>query len=97
PITSRPNIVQANALRTDWGDVVELSDLDYIIGNPPFIGQTYQSREQKDEVAKVLRGIRRTGTLDFVTAWYGKAVDAMELNPKIQSALVSTNSITQGE
>lgn len=97
PLTTSATIVNANALTTDWTEVVAPKELDYILGNPPFLGQTYQSKEQKQEVADVLSGIGKTGVLDFVSAWYGKAADVMEQNPEIQSALVSTNSITQGE
>lgn len=97
PLTASATIVHANALTTDWAEVVKPSELNYILGNPPFLGQTYQSKEQKQEVAQVLTGIKKTGVLDFVSAWYGKSTDYMKLNPKIQTALVSTNSITQGE
>ena len=97
PLTKSARIVHANALTIDWEDVIAPEELDYILGNPPFIGQTYQSKEQKQEVAQVLSGIKKTGVLDFVSAWYGKATDIMKQNPRVQTALVSTNSITQGE
>lgn len=97
PLIASATIVNANALTTDWATVIEPSKLSYILGNPPFLGQTYQSKEQKQEVANVLSGIKKTGVLDFVSAWYGKAADIMKQNQRIQTALVSTNSITQGE
>lgn len=97
PLTTSATIANKNALTTDWNDVVPAQELDYILGNPPFLGQTYQSAEQKQQVASVLSGIKKTGVLDFVSAWYGKAADLMSKNAKIQAALVSTNSITQGE
>ncbi len=97
PLTTTATIVHANALTTDWADVIAPKDLDFILGNPPFLGQTYQSKEQKQQVASVLSDIKKTGVLDFVSAWYGKATDTMKQNPRIQTALVSTNSITQGE
>ena len=97
PLTASATIVNDNALTRDWEDVIAPSELNYILGNPPFLGQTYQSKEQKEQVAAVLSGIKKTGVLDFVSAWYGKAVAIMNQNPKIQTALVSTNSITQGE
>jgi len=97
PLTASANIVHANALTTDWADVVAPERLNYILGNPPFIGQHLQSKVQKAEVAAVLKGISRTGVLDFVSAWYGKATGMMQANPAIRTALVSTNSITQGE
>ncbi len=97
PLTHSARIINANALTTDWNEVVPASELGYILGNPPFLGQTYQSKTQKEEVAAVLSGIKKTGVLDFVSAWYGKAANMMQLNPRIETALVSTNSITQGE
>lgn len=97
PLTHSATIVNVNALSIDWRDVVSVYDLSYILGNPPFLGQTYQSKQQKQEVAEVLSGIKKTGVLDYVSAWYGKAADMMKQNVKIQAALVSTNSITQGE
>lgn len=98
PIESQPNIVHANALRIDWGDVVELSDLDYIIGNPPFNGSKHMTTEMRDDLKSVFpKGLRGVGILDFVTAWYAKSAQVMELNPKVRAALVSTNSISQGE
>lgn len=97
PLTTSATIVNKNALTVEWTEVVEPKELDFILGNPPFIGQTYQSKEQKLEVASVLSDIKKTGVLDFVSAWYGKATDIMRQNPRIQTALVSTNSITQGE
>lgn len=97
PLTASATIVNDNALTKNWAEVIAPSELSYILGNPPFLGQTYQSKEQKQEVAQVLSGIKKTGVLDFVSAWYGKAADYMKLNPQVQTALVSTNSITQGE
>jgi hypothetical protein len=97
PLEEPATIVHGNALTTNWGSVVSPGKLSYIIGNPPFLGQTYQSKGQKIDVASVLSGIKKTGVLDFVSAWYGKATDMMKLNPKIETALVSTNSVTQGE
>jgi len=97
PLKATPHIVNANALTTDWADVVDPQELDFILGNPPFIGQHLQTKEQKQEVAAVLSGIRKTGVLDFVSAWYGKSLFMMRANPGIRAALVSTNSITQGE
>ena len=97
PIKSHPRIVHANALTTDWGDVVELSDLDYIIGNPPFVGKHYRTREMSDELASLFNGIKGAGNLDYVVGWYIKAARCMEQNSAIRAAFVSTNSISQGE
>jgi hypothetical protein len=97
PLSHSATIVHANALTKDWSEVVAPSELNYILGNPPFLGQTYQSEAQKQEVAGAFSGIKKTGVLDLVSAWYGKATGIMKQNSKIQAALVSTNSITQGE
>lgn len=67
---------------------------DYIIGNPPFVGFTFETTEQKADMEKLFPG---TKNLDFVCGWYKKASDYMEHYPKTKAALVSTNSITQGE
>lgn len=100
PLTVSATIVHANALTTDWASVVVPSELSYILGNPPFLGQTYQSPEQKEQLHEIMRGKTRiTGVLDFVFGWYAKALEYME-HPDgltIRAALVSTNSITQGE
>jgi hypothetical protein len=97
PLTATPHIVHANALRIDWAEVVKPENLDYILGNPPFVGKHYQSKEQKAELAAVFPDVRGAGSLDFVAAWYGKALEILKQNPRVQAALVSTNSITQGE
>jgi restriction-modification enzyme MmeI-like protein len=97
PLTKAATIANKNALTFSWTELIKPSELNYILGNPPFIGQTYQSKEQKAEVAAVFKDIKKTGVLDFVSAWYGKATEMMQANPNIQTALVSTNSITQGE
>ena len=95
PLKKSPHIVCANALRTDWKTVLPPEQCSYILGNPPFVGKHYRSAEQTADMAEVIPGIN-VGDLDFVTAWHVKASDYMQ-NTKIQTALVSTNSITQGE
>lgn len=101
PIRDTAHIVQANALRIDWNDVVPASKLDYIMGNPPFIGYPYQTREQAEELKNLYRDehgkiMKTSGTNDYVTAWFYKASGLMQ-NTKIRTAFVSTNSICQGE
>lgn len=88
-----PKIVHSNALRIDWNDVVPKEKLNYIMGNPPFAGYKYQNKEQKENV-KIVFGKKKS--LDYVAMWYKKAADYMK-NTKIESAFVSTNSISQGE
>ncbi len=97
PLIASATIVNANALTTDWATVIEPSKLSYILGNPPFVGSRTMSREQKADLLAVVGNIKEAGFLDFVTGWYFKAADMMQLNPAIQTALVSTNSISQGE
>ncbi len=94
PLKSYANIVEGNALRVNWEDVVPKEKLNYIMGNPPFVGYTYQSAEQKADL-KQLDSILRNN-IDYVAGWYIKAALLMK-NTGIRSALVSTNSITQGE
>ncbi|MFM7001765.1 MAG: type IIL restriction-modification enzyme MmeI, partial [Limnohabitans sp.] len=69
----------------------------YVLGNPPFLGKTYQSKEQKADLAAVMQGIHGAGDLDFVCGWYVLAAQYMQGRTGIQAAFVSTNSITQGE
>lgn len=97
PLKKAPSIVHGNALAIDWRSLVAPSDLSYIVGNPPFIGKQLQSAQQKAELAAVFKGVRGAGVLDYVSAWYGKALGMLEENQQIGVALVSTNSITQGE
>ena len=93
PLTSYANIVEGNALRVDWESVVPKDKLNYIMGNPPFVGFTYMSAEQKADMQKVFP---KAKNLDFVTAWYKIASDYIQ-GTKIECGFVSTNSITEGE
>jgi hypothetical protein len=69
----------------------------YIIGNPPFVGSKLQSTEQRNEMKEIFKGVNGAGVMDYVTAWYIKAGELTKINPKIEVAFVSTNSISQGE
>lgn len=95
PLRQSATIRNANALTTDWGELVG-EGLSYIIGNPPFSGYSKQSKEQKADLLAVFDGFKNAGDLDFVSAWYKKAVDLMK-GTETKAALVSTNSITQGQ
>ncbi len=97
PLKSFPNIHEANALRTDWSTIVPKENLNYIMGNPPFVGQKLQSESQKADLLCVF-GHKHKGLkmLDYVAGWYKKAVDLIH-DTNIKVALVSTNSICQGE
>ncbi|MCL4158578.1 UNVERIFIED_CONTAM: hypothetical protein GTU68_045891, partial [Idotea baltica] len=96
PLRESANIVHGNSLRIDWEDVISKSNLNYIIGNPPFYGASYQSKEQKSDLDIVCHGMKSYRLLDYVSAWYIKAARYIQ-NTDITVAFVSTNSITQGE
>jgi type I restriction-modification system DNA methylase subunit len=96
PLTKSATIVNANALRIDWQTVVPKTELNYILGNPPFIGKTWQSKEQKDDLKHTFSNNKGIGSLDYVCAWYMLSVRLIQ-NTSIQVAFVSTNSIAQGE
>ena len=96
PLKSYANIVEGNALRTEWTDVIPKYELDYIMGNPPFVGARMMGSEQKDDVNAIFPGWKNAGNLDYVSCWYKKAADLMA-ETSIRAALVSTNSVTQGE
>ena len=102
PLKSYANIHQGNAIRTDWQQIVKPEDLAYIIGNPPFLGYSNQNSAQKEDLLSVFvdekgKAYKNTGKIDYVAGWYMKSALMMQANPKVQTALVSTNSITQGE
>ena len=97
PLLTSANIVHGNALRMDWGDVVAAGKLNYIMGNPPFVGAKFMTTVQRQEVAKVFTGIKNYGLLDFVAAWYVKAAQYTQNANHVGCAFVSTNSICSGE
>ena len=94
PLKSYANIVEGNALRIDWESVVPKDRLSYIMGNPPFVGYAYQSKEQKEDLINVTDNAGKN--LDYVSGWYFKAAKLMS-DTEIRTAFVSTNSICQGE
>lgn len=97
PLKTQANIVEGNALRLDWNDVVDRTRLNYIMGNPPFVGARLMSAAQKDDVLSIFGAKwQNVGNLDYVSCWYKKASDMMQ-GTQIRAALVSTNSVTQGE
>lgn len=97
PLKTYANIVEGNALRIDWEDVISKEKLNYIMGNPPFVGARLMSQSQKEDLFNVFgKNWKNAGNLDFVACWYKKVAD-LTVGTNIQSALVSTNSITQGE
>ena len=96
PLKSYVNIVEANALRLDWNTLIPKEKLHYIMGNPPFVGARLMSVEQKADLNAIFERGKNVGNLDYVSCWYKKAVEMMS-GTTIRAALVSTNSITQGE
>ena len=97
PLKSYANILEGNALRLDWETVVPKAELNYIMGNPPFVGGMKMSDSQKDDMMAVIgAGTNGVGEMDYVSAWYYKASDYI-VNTNIECAFVSTNSIVQGQ
>ncbi len=97
PLKSYANIAEGNALRMDWESVVPKNELNYIMGNPPFVGKKEQTKEQKNDLIALFDGkAKGAGNLDYVTGWYIKASKLMQ-GTATHAAFVSTNSITQGE
>ena len=94
PLKSLSNIVEGNALQMDWNDVVSAEELSYIMGNPPFVGYTLQSDKQREDLLAVSPTDDKK--LDYVAGWYFLASNYIK-GTNIKCALVSTNSITQGE
>ena len=101
PLKSYANITEGNALRLDWESVVPKHKLNYIMGNPPFVGYSLQSKGQKDDILSIYvdekgKPYKTAGKIDYVSGWYFKAAQLMQ-GTSIRTAFVSTNSITQGE
>lgn len=97
PIKENANIVNNNALTLHWNSLIEAKNLDYIIGNPPFIGARLMNNDQKSDMNQVFKDLKNVGNLDYVSAWYSKAADMIKENRNLRVAFVSTNSICQGE
>ena len=96
PLKTNANIVEGNALRMDWNDVIPNYKLSFLMGNPPFVGHQWRSKEQVQDMEIAFHDLKKHGKLDYVASWYQKAADYMQ-GTKIKAAFVSTNSITQGE
>ncbi len=96
PLKTQANIVEGNALRLDWNDVVDKTRLNFIMGNPPFVGAKLQNSTQKEEVLALFGSkVKRISSIDYVSTWYYKAIELIQ-STNIKCAFVSTNSITQG-
>ncbi len=106
PLEESAIIKNCNALLTEWeGRKVYIKDsvdkvpvvFNYIVGNPPFIGKQYQTKEQKIDSTKIFKDSKGSGVLDYVACWYIKSAEYMKKHSTTRTALVSTNSIAQGE
>lgn len=96
PLTETANIANENALRVDWATVFPLGEKTFIMGNPPFFGARYQTKEQKADTLSVWGAIKGAGDMDFVSNWHLIASRHISAHGG-QAAFVSTNSLTQGE
>lgn len=101
PLKTYTNIHEGNALRMNWEDIVSKNELNYIMGNPPFVGYGLQNKEQKTDIRSIYvdehnNPYKGAGKIDYVAGWYFKAAAYMQ-NTFVRTAFVSTNSITQGE
>lgn len=96
PLKSYANIVEANALRFDWEELVSKDELNYIMGNPPFVGARLMDKSQRGDLQTIFGNLNAVGNLDYVTGWYKKSFDYIK-NLDTRAAFVSTSSITEGE
>lgn len=94
PLESYANIHEGNALQLDWHTVAP--EVDYIIGNPPFVGASMMNSAQKAEAVKIFGKIKLSNSIDYVGAWYHLAAKFIS-GTNTKAAFVSTSSITQGE
>ncbi len=95
PLETYDNIVEANALRIDWNDVIPNTKCNYIMGNPPFVGMKEMTDENKKDM-KLVIPVNKFKQMDYVASWYFKSSEYIK-NTNIECAFVSSNSITQGE
>ena len=96
PLKSYVNIIEGNALRTDWKEIISPSECSFIMGNPPYVGFRWATEEQKNDLDNALRHSIKRSKLDYVTGWFYLASEYMQ-GTRIRSAFLSTNSIIQGE
>lgn len=91
PLINSASIHCGNALRMDWNDVISAEQVDFILGNPPFVGKQYQNAAQKADMELVFGNVKGAGVLDYVTAWYMKAVRYLRSDEKISALLEGTS------
>jgi hypothetical protein len=97
PLVKAPGIRHADALETDWNDVVPAARCSYVFGNPPFLGKKEQTPFQKEQVRRLFRQSAGAGEIDYVACWFAKAARFHAVNRTVEFAFIATNSITQGE
>jgi hypothetical protein len=97
PLVQEANILNVNALETEWKPKRKGKKFDFILGNPPFVGKQFQTLQQKKDIDRIFNNVNGTGVLDYVTCWYVKAAEYIQASASTQCAFVSTNSISQGE
>ncbi|WDC81361.1 class I SAM-dependent DNA methyltransferase [Ligilactobacillus ruminis] len=97
PLHKAGAIICGNALRIDWNEVLphEKDDEVYLFGNPPYLGYSLQSKEQKEDLKNIFKGIRGNGYLDYISGWFEMGTRFIK-NTKAKCAFVTTNSINQG-
>ena len=96
PLKTNAYIIEGNALRMDWNKVIPANEVNYIMGNPPFVGARMMSAQQKEDLLSVTDNVKNNGNLDYVTGWYFVAAKYIQ-HTTIRCAFVSTNSICQGD
>jgi len=102
PLKDYQGITEGNALKIDWDMACPVERLSFLIGNPPFVGYSLQNKEQKADILSLYvddkgKPYKTAGKIDYVAGWYWKAAELLQKYPGMCAALVSTNSITQGE
>lgn len=96
PLKKAAKIVNGNALRIDWAEIVSKEKLNFILGNPPFVGSKMMTEAQREDLLTLFKDAKGAGVMDYVSAWYIKAAELIQQS-NIKVAFVSTNSISQGE
>lgn len=94
PLKSFTNIREGNALRMDWREVIEPEKLNYIMGNPPFVGHNLRTDEQKADLRHVFQE-KKVDKSDYVISWFYLAGQYLK-GTSTKACFVATNSICQG-
>ena len=92
-LETHPNIVEANVLSMDWAEVIPWDELDYIMGNSPFVRGMMMTKNQTEELKNIMPDMPKIGELDYVAVWSYKASQYMQTNRKVKPAFVSTFSM----